>query len=515
MAIKRAAPLLICLLHLAILISPARQHPFGNYATETDFYHLFAPDAGRLLSGQFPENTFQAPGYPTMLAAVVKATGLDIFTAGKWLSVVSAALCGLLIFLLFQRLFGYWVGLGSQALFIVSGEFPQFAINATTDVFFLMLCLAALATLLTDRIPAAWRNSLAAFLTGLAYLTRYNGLFLVAACLMGIVLFDLYRRTWADRFYLAGIFLIVFLLTASPWFYFNARHHGSPFYNTNYLNMATEFYPELVAGKTNQDGTRALEEKFKSFGDVFRHDPKKIVSHYPVNLRDSLRYSLTELLVQRWVGWLAWLGVLLALLMKRTREVGVVLATGLIYLLLMGLNHWETRYYFFLGVLYAGFAVYAISALWQLAQRRGGLKTRYWAILPVGLFALLWGLSLRESREDVRKFLAAQPWEIAAARDYLLSAYPSGTKLRIVARKPHLPYMVNGEWIFFPQVKSIEEFQAWVRRNDVDYIVIGKRELKERKELAPLGNPMKAPEWLNPVWTYEQTQLILYQVGSF
>jgi hypothetical protein len=47
---KRYLPLLICLAHLLVLIYLARQHPFGNYATETDFYHLYAPDAERIAS---------------------------------------------------------------------------------------------------------------------------------------------------------------------------------------------------------------------------------------------------------------------------------------------------------------------------------------------------------------------------------------------------------------------------------------------------------------------------------
>lgn len=519
MRLKLAIPFLISLLHLAVLIYPARQHPFGNYATETDFYHLFAPDASRVLAGKVPENTYQGPGYPVAIALISKSTGLELFAAGKWLSVVSAALCGGLIFLLFRGLFSFAVGIGAQLLFVVSGEFPQFSINATTDVPFLMLCLLTLVLFLGRGSATVERTSLAAFLAGLSYLTRYNGIFLVFACLSGIVVFNIFARSWKERVLLATGFLIIFTLTVSPWLYLNARRHGSPLYNTNYLNMATQFYPELVEGKTNQDGTRLLAEKFGSFGDVLRYDPAQLLRRYPQTLWGSLRNSMTEGLVNVWVGVLGWLGLLLSLWRNRTRELVVLLVSGLLYLLLMGLNHWETRYYFFAGVLYAGLAVYAISSIGELVLKRArltGRVARVWPVFPAALFLLVWGLSLAESRADVRKFLAAQPWEMAAARDYLLSDYGAGTaKLRIVARKPHLPYMVNAEWVFFPQVRSMDEFKDWVSRNDVDFIVIGKRELKERKELAPLGKPSKAPEWLKPVWIYDDTGLILYQVGSF
>src|SRR5262245_424072 len=67
-----APVILISLFHLLALIYLARQHPFGNYATETDFYHFYAPDAERLAAGQFPQNTYQGPGYPAALAVAAK-----------------------------------------------------------------------------------------------------------------------------------------------------------------------------------------------------------------------------------------------------------------------------------------------------------------------------------------------------------------------------------------------------------------------------------------------------------
>jgi hypothetical protein len=505
-------PLLVCLAHFLTLVYPARQHPLGNYATETDFYHLYAPDAERIAAGQFPQNTYQGPGYPATLALIAKLAGMsgDLFTVGKWLSVVCAVLCGLLVFVLFARLFGYWVGVGAQLIAVVSGEFPQFSINAATDVFFLLLGLGVLVVFTSERIPLRWRVALSGALAGLTYLTRYNGLFLLAACLIGIILLNLFKQGWRERWALSAIFLIAFLITASPWLYANFKHRGSPFYNTNYLNLATEFYPELVANETNQDATRALEQKFHSFGDVLLYDPKRLIARYPINLWESLRYSFKDTLVNQWVAWLAWLGVLLALGRRRSKEVLLVLIAGALYLLLMALNHWETRYYFFVLVLYAGFAVYAAAEWLRMAREAGWLRHRAFALIPAALVALMFARSLAESREDVARFLAGRPTEIIAARDYLSSAGATGGK-RIVARKPHLPYLSRNEWVFFPQVKSLDELRAWIGNNPVDYIAVGKRELKERRELSALGDPKKAPDWLKVVWVNEDPLLILYK----
>ena len=68
-ATRRLLLAALCLLYLLTLAHLARFHPFGTYATETDFYHLFAPDASRLADWRFPENPYQGPGYPAALEA--------------------------------------------------------------------------------------------------------------------------------------------------------------------------------------------------------------------------------------------------------------------------------------------------------------------------------------------------------------------------------------------------------------------------------------------------------------
>lgn len=510
---KRWLPLFVCLIQFFILSYLARQHPFGNYATETDFYHYYAPDAERIAAGQFPQNTFQGPGYPAVLALLGKLTGLggDLFIVGKWLSVVCSVLCGWLIFVLFARLFGFWVGLGAQLIAISSGEFPQFSINAATDVFFLFVCLAVLVVFTSERLSARWRIVLTGALTGAAYVIRYNGLFLLAACLIGILLLNLFDQHWRERIKSAAIFVAMFFVAASPWLVANYRHHGSPMYNTNYLNIATEFYPELVKGETNQDATRALEEKFHSFGDVLSYDPARLFKQYPVNLYESLRQSITGNLVAQVVGWLALLGIALTFVGRKSKPVMLVLIAGGLYLLLMALNHWETRYYFFVMALYSGFAVFAAARWLVLVRAQGWLKAPAFAAIPVVLVAIMFAASVTASRKDMMEFLEAQPVEVAGARDFILGLNAAPNSLRIVARKPHLAYMSRQEWVFFPQVKSLDELRAWMENNRVDYIAIGKREIKERKELKALSNPEKAPEWLKAVWVYEPTNFILYQ----
>jgi 4-amino-4-deoxy-L-arabinose transferase-like glycosyltransferase len=501
-------PLLLAFIFLLIILYLARLHPYGTYTVETDFYQYYAPDSERLAQGEFPQDTYRGPGYAFTLAVVTKLTG-DVFLSGKLISAFSAALIGFFTFLLFERLFGYAAGLGAQLIVFVCPQFPSYAVTATTDIFFLMLCLAAMVIFLNESIAARWRIVLSAALTSFAYLTRYNALFLLATILTGILLLNLFTLNWRQRLQKSAIFIGVFLFLALPWFTANYKHQGSPFYNTNHLNIATEFYPDLANNSVFQEGTRGLSEKFRSLGDVLRYDPKRIAAHYPANLFASLKQSVNTDLVDYRIGWLAVIGLIIALIERRSKAVSLVLLSGAIYFLINALTHWETRYYFYVMVLYAGLASYALFRPLELLRDKTRFKHPAFVLLPISLLAVLLFYSFGASRKVTARFLATHPTEIIAARDYVQSQGVASP--RIVARKPHLSYMTRGEWIFFPQVKSLDELKEWLRSNPVDYVAFGIRELQARPELEALKDPAKAPAWLQPVWTNDKPSFVLYK----
>jgi hypothetical protein len=506
--VRLLLPAVICLVFLVLILFAAKQHPYGTYTVETDFYQYYAPDAGRLAQGEFPEDTYRGPGYAFALAVVTKLTG-DVFLSGKLISAFSATLIGFLTFLLFERLFGYAAGIGAQLIVFVSPQFPTFAVISTTDIFFLMLCLAAIVIFLNDAIAARWRIILSAALTSFAYLTRYNGLFLVAMFFIGILLLNIFDVSWRKRLQKSAIFIGVFLLVASPWFYANYKHQGSPFYNTNHLNIATEFYPDLANGSVFQEGTRGLSEKFRSLGEVLRYDPKRIAAHYPENLGEGLKKSVNTDLVDYRIGWLAVIGFVIALFERRSKAVWMILGSGILYFLLMALTHWETRYYFYVMVLYAGLASFALFRPLEWLREKTRFKHTALVLLPAILLAMLLFYSYTTSQKEISKFLSTHPTEIIAARDYVQSQGVANP--RIVARKPHLAYMSGGEWIFIPQVKSLDEFKEWLQNNPVDYVAFGVRELQARPELAALKDPSQAPAWLQPVWTNDKPAFVLYK----
>ncbi len=503
---------IICLAYFAFLAYFSRQHPFGTYATETDFYHLYAPDAARLAAGQFPANEFQGPGYPALLSSVTKITG-DVFVSGKWISIFSAVICVWLAYVLFKRLFGKWTGVGATMLTLVGIEFPEFSLQATTDIFFLMLFLTSIVIFTGAYFSLYPRIILAGFFTGVTYLTRYNGVVLVACFVFAILFLNFFEQVWRERLILATVFLAVFFLAAMPWFIANYRHNGSPFYNANYLNMATLFYPELVGGEVTQDGTRKMGEQFHSFGEVIAHNPKQAFTQYFGNLFSIIWQSLHPSLVSSLVGLLGLAGFLLALIRRNSAAVNLFLLLITAYFLLMGLNHWEPRYFFFIGVCYSGLATHFIFSVfdWMTKKEFLPFSTKLRMAVPIIVFLAIWMNSFVYAKSSFSNFLNEHPYEIPAAAKFIASTNATPHSLKIVARKPHLPFIAKQTWIFFPPVKSLDELKSWLEKNPVDYIAIGKRELKSRKELAALGDSKTAPDWLQAAWVNDDPKFILYK----
>jgi hypothetical protein len=357
---------------------------------------------------------------------------------------------------------------------------------------------------MSDRPLARWRVASAGVVTGAACLVRYNGIFLAPAFLFAILFLNVFGAGWRKRLELAALLLAATLITVAPWLYLNYRHNGSPFHNSTYLAVALLFYNDLAGGWTSQDGMRALSGVFHSLGDVLQYDPWRIVLRYPANLLANVGHSLAGDLVSLPVAGLALAGAAWALVRRRSNDLLLVLSAVACYVLLLGWLHWEARFYLFVAAIYAGLASHALTGSLELARRRG----RAPAIVVGLLFGAVWLGAFTHARADVSSFLADPSAEIIGACGYLQQRGVSGA--RVLARKPHLPYVCRQEWVFFPLVRSLEELHAWLETHPVDYIAFGTTEQQFRPALIGLREPGRAPSWLKAVWVGQDPPFVLY-----
>jgi hypothetical protein len=72
----------------------------------------------------------------------------------------------------------------------------------------------------------------------------------------------------------------------------------------------------------------------------------------------------------------------------------------------------------------------------------------------------------------------------------------------VVARKPNLSFYTNAEWLFMPNLASLEELDAFLQIEGSGrplYLLYGQMEQRYREQYADLLVPSRAPSWLEPV----------------
>ena len=474
-------------LYVGALAYPVHRHVVGAFS---DFYVRFAPDADRVAAGEFPRNTYNPPGYPMLLALASPLTGGDHFTTGKWMSLLAGGLTGSLAFVLFRRLFDPGPALLAVPIILTSAIFATYAISAMTDVPFVLLCLIAMIAVTSDGPHRVRTVVLSGMLCGIAYLIRYNAVFLLvpglAAALWG-------QRRWSSRATLGAAYVASFLVTVAPWLWMNYTHQGSPFYSTNYEDVARAFRITRSA-------------PFTSLADVLLHDPARFARGYTVNLGYVLYQTLGTRLALLPVGPLAAMGIGLSLARNRRRPVFLVLLAGLSFFLVMSLTHWEKRYYFFILVCYSGFAAFAIFEIARWVGRARGLMAAQATMAVLVLWIVV--PSIVTVWQAAAKTLSRQPVELLPAAEVVRrEASPRAT---VMAVRAQMAYLSRREWRPLPRADSVERLKILLQQDPPGYIAYDRWARKYIPELKSLLDPAAGPGWLRAV--YSHPSIVVYRV---
>lgn len=465
----------------------ASQRPLAGYGTETDFIGSMVSEAKRLLAGMPLESEFHPPGFIFTLAAVKSWVG-DWFAAGKALSVVSAVATLVLAHLFFRIVAGTWAAFGAVLGLVSSATFLRFAVQATSDLFFLALYFLTyflVAFAATRRSVSAW------FLAGLCavftMMTRTNGVTLLV--LLAIPLLMPGPGRWrAVSGYLAGT------VAAAAGFLLYAGLTGSNLMpGGTYYNIALTYF---TAERVSWEGMIEAQARFSSLYDVLTYDPAALAKGYARDLADialrKIPFIAGPALALFFLPGLVFAGA-----ERRQSLLLLFLAATLAQVLLVNLKAYEPRYHlYFVPWVGAGamilLSVFAAHRDWSRLYRSAVLGLSC-AVIAVGVL-----LAVRDARTFASWGGNPEMARVLAEVGGLL-----GPGDLIMSRKTHLAFYTGAESVYLPIVTTEPELRAAVETAAVTwpadrvYLFIGEVERSTRPETAALID--SGLSWLDPV----------------
>ncbi len=506
------------ILILALGVGSFRQ--VGNFDVENDFYRAYAVQAENILAGRPYTYRHLAPGYVVLLAGVSLLTG-DLFVAGKIVTAFATALFGLVTYGLLKALFDPRIALASTILTLLALLPHSFL--AATDMVGALLMLLPLRILLDRGVISLRRCLVVGVCSGMAYLVRYNAVFVIIGIGFSLLFSNLDRERLPPRLVKLSLFICGMLLAISPWLIINWMTNGSAFASTIHGQIGAHFF--YPTGDAFDATAREASIKFKSLSAVVLHDPPRLMQQF---LKDVFYENVVDLAVRgmRFPAYLFALPGLLLLFRDLSPRRVTFLVVCLTGYLLMGLVGFFLRYYFFIFPLLFALVVFfffhpsVFPALGlKIAQKRAGPAKRKErrrvsrsnaitgenapkepVTIPIFSHVVSWlcvvalaaFLSIGSYKATTR-ILASEPRYLLEIANFLRSRSAPGEL--IIVRKAHLAYLA-GLRRAFPLANTSEEFLTKAREIGARYIAYSDFETLLWPGLRSLGNPNGTPEGL-------------------
>lgn len=458
--------------------------PIGDYGVETDFYGEFARYAQEWMRGQpSAMSGYRGPAYILLLGSLGRLLG-DFFLAGKLISAISAAVGIRLLGGLLRRLWGPVAGLAGILFVAANAAFVSYTFRACTDMLFWALVVGTFVLILhPDRQrPLAW--ACAGLVAGVAYLTRYNGFFLLPAALL-VALFTVRPLQRAGASMLA--LLVGWMIVCLPWMLFLWHQVGDPLWNRNFQNVAIAVY--VTHPTIAHDGHFFEAVGFESPWEVIAVAPARFARVMLGNVITNLRHDVDQL-----VG-LAW-AVLAAIGLVATGRGW--LERGRLAFAAGGVLAFASTIPVFYGVRFmlplliwwsAGIGALVVAAgRWatrsKLPGRNGALRSARTQRALIGLLvvaAVIANYREIRSSHDPMSDTAGATELLELVRQVKSSGEPIGAHTPISARKPHIGFYLDAP-IVPPVSGSLEE----LRNSGAHYVLVSGPELRMQPELSSL-----------------------------
>lgn len=484
-----------------LLVMALGPHVVGDYFTETDFYGAYAEGARMIQQGHLSPARYAVVGpvFEVTLAVVGFAVP-NLLLAAELIAIAATVATLLLWFHLLRRLADVRIAFAAALFMAANAFFFRYGYAATTDALAIALQAASLFALLTaTRMRGA---AIAGLLAGLAFLTRYNAVYLLPA---GIVVALAGGTRFPARGRAALLVAAGFALPVVPWVIASLASGGSFSFQLHH-NLAYEVFAR-ARGIPWDEYQRVMQPEFPTLWDVIRRDPGAVAFRLVANVWDHLRLDAQKLL-----GWAvaaaAFAGALVGLRDGSLRRLWPVwLAGGLLFGTLLPIFHSE-RYSLALLPMYAALAGIAFgSPRWALPAGPG---KRVWlkpalAVLP--LAAALIG-SLRVQARTLDQL----PVEVLACAETLRAQGEPGD--RVIARKPHIAFHGHAEALPFPFVRSLGELADYAREHRARWLYFSWPEAETRPAFYHLLDTTGVVPGLTPRRTTAPHPAVLYEIGD-
>ena len=476
-------------------------HRIGDYGAETNFYALYAPQAQSILHGHLPIGDYHGPVYPLLLT-LAYLFFRNFFTAGIFLATASAALTVFLVLKLLRRVFDSKKAAGAAALIALNPVFIQHSYSAGSDMLFVLLVTFSLYMLLkSDNF--SWASLiLASVAAALAYLTRYNGIAIVAAAFIIIFILNHWQLQFKKKILASFIFVFLFFLSISPWGVYCLRQKGSFFFNQNYKTAACELYAQ---GKVTYEQFWFDNQTLNidSFADVLTYDPILLGKRLVVNLA---RHFVKDM---KWLtGWplavFVFIGLVSLLFRRPTRVQYCFYIYSFLFFCVLLFVLYDPRYSIFLLLCYSILVMNGIQFVGNVLGRRQA-ETWLASILVVWTALTSFGFN--------KKNIASGPLEVEKTAAWYRQNIPPGERGKILlARKPHLAYYTGMEFRMIPLAASVNDLQEKVQLLQADFLFISPIEVFYRENLKGLLDPKNAPRSFIPVYRDANPPAVLYRI---
>ncbi len=495
------ADILLVLFFVILLSVNLSFHKIGDYGAETNFYALYVPQAQSILQGHMPIGDYHGPVYPLLLALAYLFFG-NFLTAGIFLATASAALTVFLALKLLRRVFDAKKAAGAAALIALNPVFIQHSYSAGSDMLFVLLVTFSLYMLLKSDSFSWVGLLLASAAAAFAYLTRYNGIAIVAAAVIIIFILNCWRLPLKKRILVCFVFVFLFLAAISPWGVYCFRQKGSFFFNQNYKTAACELYAQ---GKVTYEQFWFDKQTLNidSFADVLTYDPILLGKRLIVNLARHFAKDMKWLM-----GWPLAVFVIIGLVglvfTRPTRVQYCFYIYSFLFFCVLLFVIYDPRYSLFLLLCYA---ILVMNGIQFVGNVLGGRQAETWIASVLIVWTALTSFGFN------RKTIASGPLEVEKAAAWYRQNIPPGERGKILlARKPHLAYYTGMEFRMIPLADSVDDLQEKVQRLQGDFLFVSPIEIFYRENLKGLLDPKNAPGSFIPVYRDANPPAVLYRI---